>query len=152
MKINNGREDCVVTEKGIEYFEKKYNAQYIADLCLKTVDGSWANQPSAIFYQKTPPQPGYSNYFGVIVRDSQTYITSGQSAVEGTITGIEADDGEVIFSRYRHDFRESKDKSVFIDGGRDYVKANNPSRLVEIKIDGSEMVVLPKIQKKKKLK
>ncbi|NCQ51866.1 hypothetical protein GW796_08230 [archaeon] len=151
MKINNGREDCVVGEKGIKYFEEKYNAKYIADLCLKTVDGGWVNEPAAIFYQETPPQPEYSNYFAVFVRNGKTYITSGKSTVEGTIAGIESDDGEVIFSRYRHDYRQSKDGSVFIDGGRDYVKSNNPSRLVEIKIDGDEMVILPKLKTSMKL-
>lgn len=151
MKINNGSEDCVIGEKGIKHFEEKYNAKYIADLCLKTVDGGWANEPAAIFYQETPPQEGYSNYFAVFVRNRKTYITSGQSAVEGIIAGIESDDGEVVFSRYRHDFRQSKDGSVFIDGGRDYIKSNNPSRLVEIKIVKDEMVVLPKLKKSLKL-
>ena len=58
--------------------------------------------------------------------------------------GIVADNGEVIFSRYRWDYRASEDKSVFIDGGRDYTKCSNPSRLVEIKIEDGEMIVIPR--------
>lgn len=141
LKINNGRDECILAEKGIAYFEEKYPSVYVADLCLKDKYGNWANEPAAIFYQETPPQPGYSHYFAVVVRGTQTFITSGESAVSEPITGIEADNGEVIFSRYRHDFRESTDKSVFIDGGRDYTKHNNPSRLVEINIVDGEMLV-----------
>jgi hypothetical protein len=44
------------------------------------------------------------------------------SATEKTITGVKADNGDVIYSRYRHDYRTSQDESVFIDGGRDYLK------------------------------
>lgn len=138
--INNGREQCVIGEKGINHFEQKYNATYVADLCLKDKYGNWANEPAAIFYQETPPQPGYSNYFAVVVHGTQAYITSGESAVSEPIAGIRADDGEIVFSRYRHDFRKSKDDSVFIDGGRDYTKHNNPSRLVEITIVDGEIL------------
>lgn len=143
MKINNGREQCLLGEKGISHYEKKYKAKYVADLCLKDKYGNWANEPTSIFYQDTPPEPGYSNYFAIIVRGNQTLITSGESAVSEPISGIQADNGEVIFSRYRHDFRESQDKSVFIDGGRDYTKHNNPERLVEINIVDGEMLVKP---------
>ena len=114
LKINNGRLECIIGEKGIKHFEKQYPSTYVADLCLKDKYGNWANEPAAIFYQETPPQPGFSNYFAVVVREQQTFITSGESAVSEPIIGIQADDGEVIFSRYRHDFRNSTDKSVFI--------------------------------------
>lgn len=143
LKINNGRLECIIGEKGIKHFEKQYPSTYVADLCLKDKYGNWANEPAAIFYQETPPQPGFSNYFAVVVREQQTFITSGESAVSEPIIGIQADDGEVIFSRYRHDFRNSTDKSVFIDGGRDYTKHNNPARLVEINIVDGEMLVKP---------
>lgn len=138
-KINNGRDECIIGEKGIAHFEKEYNATYVADLCLKDKYGVWADEPSAVFYQETPPVPGYSHYFAIIVRGRQTFITSGESAVAEPIVGIQADDGEVIFSRYRHDYRTSKDGSVFIDGGRDYTKCNNPGRLVEIRIVDGEL-------------
>lgn len=138
-KINNGREDCIIGEKGIEHFENKYNATYVADLCLKDINGNWANEPSAVFYQKTPPQPGFSHYFAIIVRGKQTLITSGESAISEPIVGVQATDGEIIFSRYRHDYRVSTDKSVFIDGGRDYTKSSG-GPFVEINIVDGEML------------
>lgn len=137
-RINNGREDCIIGEKGIKYFEEKYNATYIADLCLKDKDGNWMNEPSAIFYQKTPPDSNFSHYFAIISRDKKILITSGDSAVSEPIVGIQSNDGEIIFSRYRHDHRVSKDRSVFIDGGRDYTK-NSGGTLVKIHIVNGEM-------------
>jgi hypothetical protein len=142
-KINNGRDECIIGKKGISHFEKKYNATYVADLCLKDKNGNWTNEPAAIFYQETPPVPGYSHYFAILVRGNKAIITNGESAVSEPIIGIQADNGEIIFSRYRNDFRQSQDKSVFIDGGRDYIKHNNPERLVEINIVDGKMFFTP---------
>lgn len=140
MNMNNGRADCLLGEKGIKHFEVKYNATYISDLCLKTRDGNWAESPAAIFYQPTPPQPGYSHYFGVFLKGNQAYITSGDSAVSEPISAIVADNGEILFSRFRHDFRQSTDGSVFIDGGRDYTKCNNPSKLITLQIVDGQFI------------
>jgi hypothetical protein len=49
-------------------------------------------------------------------------ITNAISAFEHPMLGVVADDGEVIVSGYRHDYRRSKDGTVFIDGGRDYTR------------------------------
>lgn len=141
MNINNGREDCIIGEKGIAYFENKYDATYVSDLCLKNVDGSWSESPASIFYQPNP-QEGHNHYFGVFLKGKQAYITSGESAVSEIISGIVADDGEVIYSRYRHDFRTSKDGSVYIDGGRDYTKNNNTNKLISLIIVDGKFNVL----------
>jgi len=43
---------------------------------------------------------------------------------------------EILYSRAKHDFRWSEDKSVAIDGGQDYIKiSGNLSGIVRIKID-----------------
>jgi hypothetical protein len=49
-------------------------------------------------------------------------ICDAITATQEDIWGVVANDGEVIYSRYRHDYRTSKDGSVMIDGGRDYTK------------------------------
>lgn len=147
MKINNGREEALFN---IEKVEKKYNAQYVGEFCLKNKEGQWADEAVSIFYQKTPPKKGYSHYFALIVRNGIAYITSGQSAIEGKFYAIMADDGEIIYSRFRHDYRISKDNSVFIDGGRDYVKASS-SDLIEFEInDGRYVIKSPHISLKMK--
>ena len=113
--------------------EKKYNAVYVGDFCLKNKNGGWANEPAAVFWQPTPPVEGYSHYFGLLMHGSTLLITSGQSAFDDPIVGLVADNGEVVYSRYRHDFRTSSDGSVSIDGGRDYVKTTgNTTHIVHL--------------------
>ena len=140
ITVNNGRDDC---RFNIDAVEKKYNAKFVGQLCLRTKTGGWQGDECAdVFYQATPPVDGYSNYFALIIQGGTTYITSGASAVEGVIDGVIADDGEIIYSRYRHDGRYSKDRSAFIDGGRDYLRCSMPCVNIRMKIIDGEFYQL----------
>ncbi|HET8686332.1 MAG TPA: hypothetical protein VFM18_06670 [Methanosarcina sp.] len=108
----------------VKMIEEKYNATYVGDFCVKTHSGVYDTQEAAIFWQETPPVEGYSNYFAIVIRNGQPFITDGYGAVENSIVGAIANDGEIIYSRHRWDCRHSKDGSIFIDGGRDYVRTN----------------------------
>jgi len=131
--VNTGQEYSPVN---ILQIEEKYNAKYVGQFCPKTKDGVWANMAMDVFWQANPnTEEGHTHYFGIYVRDGHVYITSGDSAVSGIFTGIVSNDGEIIYSRFRHDCQWSKDKSVFIDGGRDYIRSS-PGRLIQFKIDG----------------
>ena len=133
VTVNRGDADVIAN---IAKVEEKYNAKFVGQLCLKTSDGMWAGDSCGdVYYQETPPVEGYSHYFALIMQRGSLYITSGASAVEGTISGVVADDSEIIYSRYRHDYRTSKDGSCFIDGGRDYTKTNRNTIGLKI-IDG----------------
>ena len=59
---------------------------------------------------------------GFETRPSKLMICNAISAVEHPIWGVVAENGDVIYSRFRHDYRWSPDKSVMIDGGRDYTR------------------------------
>lgn len=136
----------------IDRIEKKYNAQYVGDFCLRTVSGTWAESPAAVFWQETPPVEGYSNYFGIIVRSGVPYITSGASAFEKPIQAMVAKNGEVIYSRWRHDYRSSRDGTVTVDGGRDYMRtlfsADYVPVGVELIADGPRLKVVDGTEKK----
>jgi len=134
ITVNSGREDAFCD---IAKVEEKYNAKFVGQFCLKTRDGQWANSPADVYWQATPPVAGYSNYFGLIIQGGTLYITSGAAGVEPIITAAVAKDGEIIYSRYRHDYRTSKDGSVFIDGGRDYTKGGN-GKYINIKVVDGE--------------
>ena len=49
---------------------------------------------------------------------------------------------EILYSRYLHDFRWSKDQTVGIDGGREYTKVSftNIDDFVSIKLDGKVLL------------
>lgn len=119
-RINKGSQ---IVPININRAETAYNAIYIADLCLTAKTGYW-EEPVAVFWQETPPKPEYSNYFGLYMNVGKLYICSAHSVAEGIWYGSEADDGEIIFSRFRHDYRVSSDKTTFVDGGRDYFRSN----------------------------
>ena len=69
-------------------------------------------------------------------------ITNALSAVETDIDGIVAKNGDVIYSKYRHDFRYSPDGSVMIDGGRDYTKNNGGGEIVTLRIVKDKLVLV----------
>jgi hypothetical protein len=115
----NIRNECsFIKSEGIDMIEDAYNAKYVFESCLKTKDGGWCNMPVAIFYTETPHPQG-SNYFGLYRNDFGDFmITDGISATE-PFDALQVGD-EVIYSRYRHDYREYK--GAMVDGGRDYFK------------------------------
>jgi len=66
------------------------------------------------------------------------YITEASSAFSDPIAGIPTDDGEVIVSRYRHDYVEKDGR--MIDGGRDYVRSSlHP--IVRITVNADQFVI-----------
>jgi hypothetical protein len=66
------------------------------------------------------------------------YITEASTAFSDPIAGIPTDDGEVIVSRYRHDYVEKDGR--MIDGGRDYTRSSG-HRSVSITVDGDKFIV-----------
>lgn len=132
LDVNTGIDECPFNIKNVE---KKYNAKWVGQFPLKTSGGGWSSDVAGnVFFQEVPPVAGYSQYFALIIQHGTAMITTGKDAVEGTIVGVVADDGEIIYSRYRHDYRVSKDGTVIIDGGRDYTKTNRPDKLINMKI------------------
>lgn len=129
----------------IPAIEEHYGGKFIGDFCTKAPGGYWNEIPVAVFYQPNPDvSQGHTHYFGIFVQNGHLHITNAISVAEEPIAGIASDEGEVIFSRYRHDYTTSTDGSVFIDGGRDYVRCNNPDRLVQLQIIDDQVVILPK--------
>jgi hypothetical protein len=123
--------------------EARRKCKFVGEFCVKDQRGNWTEEPLAIFWQEIPPVPGYSHYFAVRIShfDNQVYISSGASVEGLRMTGIVADNGEVIYSRYRHDFVYSTDRTVFVDGGRDYVKSSMHGRRVTIVLHGPDLII-----------
>lgn len=136
--INTGRADAICD---IAKIEARYtDAKWVGQLPLRTKGGGWSADSCADVYWQPVAFPGGSNYFGLIYQSGSLYIVNALSGTEGTFTGIVADNGEIIYSRYRHDYRVSNDGTVFIDGGRDYVKASSGRKLIELRIENENIV------------
>jgi len=129
--------------------EAKYEAKYVCETCLRDKRGGWVNSSVSIFYQpdasKVPE--GGSQWFGLfftkgLLDESRLMICNAITAVEEDIIGIVADNGDVIYSRFRHDYRWSPDKSVMIDGGRDYDRHNMGGPLVTLRIVEDHLCII----------
>lgn len=145
----------------VYHIEQQYGGKYIGDFCIKTKQG-WSEEVAAIFYQPNPNfELGHTHYFGILCQqphrglvydeDYQVAIINGESAFSEPIDGIIADDGEVIYSRYRHDFVTSSDGSVSIDGGRDYVRCMGSSvlnfnRRCLLTIDKDKLIIMDPVE------
>ena len=127
--------------------EKKKNAKFICETCIRDSNGNWSNDPVQLYWQENPPVKGYSNYFAIFVRrnlvsgNPQLFITSGESAVKEPIMAIRHN-GEIGFSRCRHDYRWVGGQEVAIDGGRDYTRIiGTPQEHLVLEIHGPHLVV-----------
>lgn len=109
----------------IKMIEERYKAKYVGAFCTKRKNDTWHEMPVDVFYDPNPDvQKGHKHYFGMFYdhMNDQAMITDATSAVSEPMVGVVAKDGEVIVSGYRHDYKRSNDDSVFIDGGRDYLR------------------------------
>lgn len=137
--VNILNECSFIKPEGISLIEEKYNAKYVFESCLKGEHG-WHNFPAAIFYTETPHPQG-SNYFAFYRNLSGEFmITNGITATE-PFEGLQVGEN-VIYSRYRHDYREYKD--VAVDGGRDYLKVvgniHHPHVMIKVVKDHLEVI------------
>ncbi|RYD62755.1 MAG: hypothetical protein EOP83_13780 [Verrucomicrobiaceae bacterium] len=97
--------------------------RFLSEMTIRTRDNGWSERPVAVFWQQNRVREEYSNYFGLLDQAGGVMITNAKSVAEGAWNGMmHPVTGEVVFSRYRHDYRSSEDGTVNVDGGRDYFK------------------------------
>ena len=126
--------------RSIERIAKEYGAKYMGYWAIQTKRG-WSEIPVDVFYQPNPDRSkGHSNYFGMYSAPGiGPMITNAENAFSEPITGLLTDDGEVIVSRYRHDYVQ---KGLYmIGGGRDYLRtssSNADGKLVKVTVENGE--------------
>jgi hypothetical protein len=129
----------------IEKIEEKYGVKFVGDFCVRAMYNMWTDFPVAVFYQPNPNRElGHSNYFGIHINrylEGNCSICDAQSAFSQPIIGAVADNGEVIYSKYRHDYAVSEDGTVFIDGGRDSIRAPLNALLVKLIMTDGEFKI-----------
>ena len=130
-------------ELNIEKIEKLKNAKFVCELSIKGKFG-WTDSPAQIYYQENPPL-NYSNYFALIYQLDTLLITSGESVFGIPIEGIQTPSGEIIYSRFSHDFRKADSHDVYVDGGLYYTRLVGDfasCKHVVLTIKKSELVVV----------
>jgi len=76
-----------------------------------------------VFYRETPHPEFGNRYFAILFRYDKPYIANADRIEDFTFGMVENDDGDLEYSRSRHDYKEFKNGNV-IDGGRDYIRSN----------------------------
>jgi hypothetical protein len=140
MHINTPDRGYYFKADGIKKIEDFYGAKYMGQWAVKGERG-WSGIPVDVFYQPNPDTAkGHSHYFGMFINgQNRMMITDAQSAFSEPIYGVLCDDGEVIVSRYRHDY-VTKD-GCMVDGGRDYFKRSDRGKTVRITVDRDQFVI-----------
>lgn len=139
MFIKNPEDGYHFDSNGIAKIVKKYDAKYMGYWCTKSPSGGWNDSPVDVFYVENPDRSkGHTNYFGMFIQNENVFITNAESAFSEPIIGILTDDGEVIVSRYRHDY-VSKGKYM-IDGGRDYARSHG-GQFITVNVKDGEYVL-----------
>ena len=124
------KESAQFSDTQISIIEKNKNAQYVGDTEYK-------GNLVSVFYGDTPHPVSGSRYFAIYYdTNREMMITNGAFIEDQNFVAVMSDDGEIIYSRYRHDMRYSKDGYVFIDGGRDYHRTNAVITLNYVVRDG----------------
>jgi len=130
---------------GIKMIEEKYGAKYMGYWCTKSLNDNWNATPVDVFYQPNPDtSKGHTHYFGMYMQKwpddphPRMYITDASTAFSEPITGGICEDGEVIVSRYRHDYVDKK--GAMIDGGRDYARTNG-CKLAEVTLSDDKFII-----------
>jgi len=106
----------------VKIIEKTRQAVYVCDTEFK-------GQHVAVFYGDAEHPDSGSRYFALYyTMDSGCLmITNGAFIEEQEIIGVRAENGDIIFSRFRHDYRTSDDGTVMVDGGRAYMRTSSPN-------------------------
>lgn len=136
--------DCsILSEQQIKRIEERYGAKYVFETQLKLRSDKWSDFSAAVFYTEEAHPEG-SNWFGIWDNDGRFMISNAISAVEEPFFGAVAESGDIIYSRHSRDFRESEDKSVFVDGGRDRFRHDLEHEIVKLKVVKDKVVAVPR--------
>lgn len=132
-------------EEFYQRVQEKMDSRFVCESCLKTKDGKWATFPAPFFYSREPHPESGSHYFSIYRHPFSDIwvVTDGSCIEEQEIMGIQADNGDIIYSRYRHDYAMSYDRSVMIDGGRDYIRSNGAGKLIPLVVRTGVLFVKP---------
>lgn len=119
--------------ENIAKIEELKKAKWVLDT-EKPGTGGYYDLVVSIFYQEKAYEENGSHYFGLYIipdiqaalagveKPGQLMITDASWIEDLKIDALEAANGDVIFSRYRHDYCVSPDGTAIIDGGRAYTR------------------------------
>lgn len=85
-----------------------------------------------IFYRETPHPEFGNKYFCLFFRGDDMYVANADSIENLTFGMVENDDGQLEYSRSRHDYKSFKNGNM-IDGGRDYIRSSGEVKVFVVR-------------------
>ena len=85
-----------------------------------------------IFYRGTPHPEFGNRYFCTFFKDNEPYIANADSIENLTFGMVVNDDGDLEYSRSRHDYKSFKNGNM-IDGGRDYIRSSGQVKVFVVR-------------------
>jgi len=125
MKLNKGEPFLNLNHKKVL---KAYNGtKFINEMQVKDKNGNYTNFPVSVYYAKTPDlDKGHKPYFFLFKEEDRLFVgglTVDQMEDNRYQKGIYCHDcGDVIYSKYRHDYTKCTCGNSSVDGGKDYLK------------------------------
>jgi hypothetical protein len=104
------------------------------------IDEIWTDIIASIFWTPKDRLTHLPTYFGITVIHEKLYYHTAPYFDGLEITCIEADNEEIIYSRSTHDYRVSKDKTCWIEGGREFLYSSVHGRPRQFTIKAGEWV------------
>jgi hypothetical protein len=119
---NIQNQPLLFSPESVKTIEKIRQAVYVCDT-------EHEGHRVAVFYGATEHPDSGSRYFALYytMDSGRLMITDGSFIERQGIIGVRAENGDIIFSRFRHDYRTSDDGTVMVDGGRAYMRTNSPN-------------------------
>lgn len=85
-----------------------------------------------IFYRETPHPKFGNRYFCLFFRGDDLYVANADSIENLSFGMVENDDGDLEYSRSRHDYKSFKNGNM-IDGGRDYIRSSGKVKIYMVR-------------------
>ena len=85
-----------------------------------------------IFYRETPHPKFGNRYFCLFFRGDDLYVANADSIENLSFGMVENDDGDLEYSRSRHDYKSFNNGNM-IDGGRDYIRSSGKVKIYVVR-------------------
>lgn len=85
-----------------------------------------------IFYRETPHPKFGNRYFCLFFRGDDLYVANADSIENLNFGMVENDEGQLEYSRSRHDYKSFKNGNM-IDGGRDYIRSSGKVKIYVVR-------------------
>lgn len=142
-----------LSEDFIKRVEEDKNCKFVGEFPVRP----HSTLVGALFWQPTPPQPDWSNYFFLYINytgmeehpdEGKLFITSGEHMDHRILSGIITPNGDFIYSRGRHDYLEHD--GAMVDGGDSYMRNNMVGTVVKFEIVEDKLLHLPNLDDEEK--